>query len=227
MNKKRIIWLIPVLAMALAMSACGDSGDSGGGGGGLANLNFKDEQVWTIDPEGAYAPYTGTEALTNNAGGAGSITEGKLSFNVGTPSQSRLVPMGTFLTSINDKFKIFPDAEWNPSSPIPNAMELAFSSSSINLSKVNYTTSTTSTLEETVRYIYVDRDCTLKAASKPNVSVVGVSVPVTVSELNLSLKQGWNIINSQMTITATGGTASITKGNLESCKWILELLVLL
>jgi hypothetical protein len=218
MNKKGFTWVIPVLAIAIAISACG--GDDGDGGGGMAKLEFKSEQVWSISSTGTYSAYDSDNVLTSNAGGAGSIVGGKLTFSIETPTQSRLQPMGTFLTSIDDKFKIFSDAEWNPSSPVPNVIEFSFASPS--LKKANNISDETSTTEQSVRYIYVDTDCTLKAPGKPNTSIAGVSVPVNVSALDLSLKKGWNIINSQMTFTSTGGTAAWAIGELESCKWIIE-----
>lgn len=219
MNKKSFVWLIPVLVLAFALAGCAEDTGSGGGGG-LATLNIPGEQVWTIDTEGAYVRYDGSDPLSSSVGGAGSIIDGKLTFSVGTPSQARLVPMSTFITSINDKFKIFSDADWGSTSP--NAVEFIFQP--ISLTKANYSPpDATPKIEEVVRYIYVDTDCTLTAARKPNVFVEGVSIPVNVSALNLSLKKGWNIINTQLTITATGATASITTGDLDSCKWILTL----
>jgi uncharacterized lipoprotein YehR (DUF1307 family) len=43
MNKKRFIWLIPALLLALAMSGCGSDDD-----GGETNLNFNGAQVYTL-----------------------------------------------------------------------------------------------------------------------------------------------------------------------------------
>jgi hypothetical protein len=201
--------------MALAMAGCNDA-DSGSGGD--PSRKFK-EQVWTIGAEGVPVPFEDSVPLVDNTGGAGagSIVEGMLTYSVEKPLQASLRPMNTFLTGINDKFKIFSDAEWDPNSPTPNAMELLFT----NLSK-SFTSSTdTSYIEETVRYIYVDRNCTLKAPSKANVSVSGV--PVTVSALNLSLKEGWNTIKTHMEINKTDndGTAKIEIGDISRCKWTL------
>jgi len=208
MNKKSFIWLIPVLVITLAMSACG--GDSGGGG--AANLNFAGEQVYTK----TMSPYTGADkTLTSGAGGTGSITGGKMSFSVGTPS--RLVPMESFLVNMSDDFHIFSDAEFTGNT---NAAELSFSPT---LYKAMYSSLLPSLPIEAVRYVYVDRDCTITAAGKTvNYGVI----PVTVSNLNLSLKQGWNAINSKIALTTTGstvgGTVNIRTGDSSSCKWILE-----
>jgi len=201
--------------MALVLAGCGDSND---GGGGVKTLKYT-EQVWTTDAEGTLVAYNGTITVAHNAGGAASIADGILNLNVEKPVQTSLKPMNTFLSTINDKFKIFSGAGWDPSSPTPNAMELILT----NLNKMNSITGDDSSIEETVRYIYVDRDCKLTAASKANVAVTGVSVPVNVSALNLSLTEGWNIIKTQMEFTSTGGTASIKIGDLSSCKWTLTI----
>jgi hypothetical protein len=202
--------------MALIISGCNDA-DSGSGG--ETALNIKNQQVWQFDAEGVLVAYDGTIPLLNNAGGTGSIANGILNFIAEKPPQTSLVPMGTFLTTIDDKFKIFSYADWGSTSP--NAMELRFTS--INLTKAYYySSSDTSTIEESIRNIYVDRACTLIAPSQPSTSVTGVSGPVNVAALNLSLKEGWNKIKTRMEISPTGNTASITIGDSDNCLWIYQ-----
>ena len=222
--KKGFIWLIPVLVLALVLAGCDGGGTGDSGGGGIKKLEFKGEQVWSMTTEGTYVAYTGADkVLTTTAGGApATITGGKLFFNAEKPIAASLQPMNTFLTSIStlgDEFQIFSYAEWAPSSPVPNVMELVFTSE--DLEKKYFNGSETLTTIERVRYIYVDRDCILTAAGLPNTSIPGVPGPVTISALNLNLKEGWNIINGRMMLTAAGNTASITKGDLGRCIWVL------
>jgi len=220
MSKKSVIWLIPVLVLALAMTSCGgDDNDNGGNGdAGMPSLNFENEQVWKIEM-GNYSLYNGNNVLTSNAGGFCTIENGKMTFTVDAPNKSLLKPMGVFLTSVDDKFNIFSYAEWNSSIPIPNAMELVFTPS---LKKKKSSLNDTITTEETVKYIYVDADCTLKAEKRLNVSIPDVSMPVEVLPLNLKLKQGWNPIHSVLMVSPAGGTVDYTKGDLKDGKWILE-----
>jgi hypothetical protein len=212
MNKKRLIWLIPILVTALAMSGCG--GDDGGGSIGT-NLNFSGQQVYTINSAGAFTPYTGADrTFTSNAGGAGSITGGKMSITVGVPS--RLDPMGTFLDSIDEELNIFSYANYNPGDARAAALEF----SSIELSKSDASQTATSMSKDQVSYVYVDRDCTIYIDGRP--ISTDLTVPVTLQTVNLSLKQGWNAVNIRISATMASGTLSINTGDLSNCKWVLS-----
>jgi len=209
MNKKRFIWLVPVLVMALAMSVC-KSDDDGGIGD---NLKFSDEQIFTADG----SRYTGDiTTFTSTAGGNGSIKGGKMSFSIGVPGG--LKPMDAFLAKMDEKigYSILSRAEYKPGNT--QAADLEFT---IRLSKKTDAMSTASKTMENVYYIYVDRDCTVTATGIPPITYEGVSVPVT--NINLSLKKGWNPVSLVLAATANG-TLVIGTGDSDTCKWILELL---
>jgi len=211
MNKKRFIWLIPVLVMALAMSAC-KSDDDGKGSGIGDTLSFSDESVYTKTT----TLYSGPDIpFTSNAGGSGLITGGKMTFSVGIPSSSRLVTLESVIMDSNSKlnggFNFMHRAEYTT-----DTKTIILDFSSITLNKVY----NSETVNETVIYIYVDRDCIIKISEIPPDNYGGVLV--NVSDFTLKLKRGWNPVSRILMFTATGGTLVIGTGPSDNCKWILE-----
>ena len=215
MNKKRIIWLVPVLVMAFAMSACKSDDNSGGGIG--KNLSFSGELVYTK----ATTLYSGPDIpFTSNAGSSGLITgtSGKMTFSIGTPSSSRLIPIETFIMDSTSKLdgglNIMPRAEYTGGTKI-----IILDFSSITLNKVLKS----ETVEQTVLYIYVDRDCEIKASGIPPVNSGGGTV--NVSNFKLDLKRGWNAVTRMLMTTTAGRTLVIgtsDAADLKNCKWVLE-----
>jgi hypothetical protein len=212
MIKKRVIWLVPVLVMALAMSAC-KSDDDGGGGIG-ETLSFQGEDVFNKDG----SRYTGDRALTSNVGGSGTIRGGKLSFTVSTPDNMK--SMTTLLLDMDTRFgfNIFSYASNDPTDTL--AMDLVFT----NLTKKILPTPT-STMEE-IRYIWVNRDCLVKAPTTgiPPVTINGVSVKVSPFTLNLT--KGWNAVSMIVVPAIPGSTLDSTLvigiGDSDNCKWVFE-----
>jgi len=210
MNKKRIVWLIPVLVLAFVLAGCSSDDDGGGIGD---NLSISGEQVYNSDG----TPYTGADilSLANNVEGSGSIKGGKMSFTtIGVPNN--LKPMGTLLIEMDGilGFSILSRAEYDPDNT--QAIDLKFR---INLTKKADLMNTPSRTMEKIYYIFVDRDCTVTATGIPSITYGGISVPV--SNINLRLKRGWNPVG--MVLAATGsGALVIGTGDSSNCKWILE-----
>ena len=105
------------LALALVFTGCGNGGGSGGGGRGFLGTTLElSGQVylaeWDDDDNHTLTPYTGTRAITSAGfwygcccfdneewravGGSGTITEGQLSFTVGTPPAAAMVNIDYF-----------------------------------------------------------------------------------------------------------------------------------
>jgi hypothetical protein len=208
MNEKRIIWLVPVLVMALAMSACKSDDDDG-----VKKLSWSDEWVWTINASGNFEAYNGDNLpLVNTAGGAGSIVNGKMNFSIETPNQNSLVLMSTLMTG-----EIFSSATWDPTDTMAYRLTLT------GLSRGDYSldaTSATAT-RKTVEYIYINKNCTINISGR----MINLdSIPTTLSNVNLSLKQGWNAINFERTTTSTlsESALSINISDPSTYKWIYQ-----
>jgi len=206
MNKKRIIWLLPVLVMALAMSGCdGDSDDRIGD-----NLSLGG-QVYTEED----SPYTGANKnFTSNAGGSGTITAGIMSFSVGAPAIS-LKPITTLFMELDAVGPIFSTAIILPTDTLAQRLEF-----SINISKMLDQMTEASSTKQQIEYIYVDKDCTIKATGIP--PFVGADITTNIQDINLSLKQGWNYIHTTYTATQNVGKIVIGKGDLKTCKWVIK-----
>jgi hypothetical protein len=221
MNKKRFIWLVSVLVMALAISACNnaDNGDDDSPIG--VNLKFTDELVYNTDG----TVYMGVDkTITIPLGGTGLIRGGKMTFNIGTPNS--LVPIVTLLSDMDERlgYNVFSRVEYDPFDA--HGKDLAFT----NLTKKFETKNATSITKEETYYIYVDKDCTLTAKNIPSVEYIyhddstenDIPVSVTVSNFTLKLKRGWNPVTKILMASATRGTLFIGPGDSKNCKWVLE-----
>jgi len=209
MNKKRFIWLVPVLLMAFAISACKSDDDDGGT---RETLSWSGKQVYNTDG----TLYTGgNAAFVSSAGGSGTINGGKMSFSISTPNSQK--SMTTLLVELDVRYghNVFSYAGYDPANT--QAMDLAFT----NLrKKINKTTAASITKEE-IYYIYVDRDCIVTATGIPSITTDG-DIPVKVPNYTLKLKKGWNPVGMILAANTTSGTLIIGTGDSDSCEWVFE-----
>jgi hypothetical protein len=141
-----------------------------------------------------------------------------MTFEVGTPNSSLLIPIESFVMDSTSKLdsglSFMHRAEYTSNTKI-----IILDFSSITLNKVY----NSEAVKETVIYIYVDRDCVIKASGIPPVNSGDVSV--NVSNFTLNLKRGWNTVTRMLMATTAGSTLIIGNSDstdLETCKWILE-----
>ena len=210
MNKKRIIWLVPVFVMAFAMSAC-KSDDDGGGDGIGPTLNLSGD---VYNKNGSL--YNGNkDTLISNVGGSGTIRGGKLTFTANIPNKMESLTLLLIDMDRRLGYNVFSPAGYDPGDT--TAAELVFA----NLKKT--LPNATSTMEE-IRYIWVDRDCEVKGKNIPSVTINGISVKVP--NYTLPLKKGWNAVSMITMFTIAGGTPGgtlvIGTGDSENCKWVFE-----
>jgi len=206
-----------------------------GGGDSIGSLNLSG-QVYNLNidfdaiSDGSgnmykYTPSTVSMPLQSIAGGQGSITNGRLSYSVGTPPASSLEPVKLDLDDL--PYDIYKDARVTPSDA--KGVDLDFGEDtdlSRMLMKVVVNSSNSSAYTMTMNYVwysYVDKTCTLTATGK-TVDIQGTSV--TYPSLNITLNQGWNILNMKMTATERGGTLRMDRGDLPltvtDCPWVLN-----
>jgi hypothetical protein len=164
----------------------------------------------TLTGEGAAAINIPQQILQNGAGNF-SVTNGKLSFNLGTPTSLFSV------TSIG--LKMDPGYEITFSDPSTQvlAIDQFWYTSRDRLDYVisRYTVDTdeaTYYAESYISYIYVDRDCTFsrEELSWTYTDDDGSSYTVNYKALNLPLKAGWNLMQEDLGGTLTEANAGVT-----------------
>jgi hypothetical protein len=226
MNKKRIIWLVPVLVMALAMSACKNNDDGGKDndpGYPGEELSWADEEV--VISNGSM--YTGPEMNPTASGGSGVIKSSKFTFNIGVPTGQILLAQVFRKIDAGLGHSIFSLTEVEPSNT--EAVELVFQNLTHKIEKLP-TPAVPSLSKRVIYYIYVDKDCTATAKDISPIDKYpydeGTEVEVRVSKIDLKLKKGWNRVTYYLYATAaTGGDLVIgktDKKDLENCKWVYE-----
>jgi len=232
--KSRLIKFAEVATLGLALSftfSCsggggGDDDGNGPGGGSFGDNLTLSGQVYIQDTEIdyntmsykiIYTPYTGpNKTFTSNAGGTGTITDGTMSFSTGVPSDDILEPFK--LDDMSDEIG-YSDMQVQPSDT--RGVDLEFSGIELEKTNINIIDiETYSMTSEGVFYLYVDKNCTITATGGIQ-TIEGRKV--TIPNLNLNLKKGWNAVNMKTDFTSTTtGTVAISTGDLPSAKWVLD-----
>jgi len=223
-NIFKLIGIIAIVAViGFSFAACGgDDGDDSGGSAALGDNLSLSGQVYTreIDlktEDYKFEPYKGlNKTFISNVGGSGSITNGRMSFNVGAPSPGLLEDF-----TISDDHDGIGANYTNPKI-VPSdvkAIDLDFIDIDLDKSYLSVNLKTSATTMEGVTYLYVDRNCTVSATGK---TVTEDNLKVTYQNINLNLKKGWNVVNIRITTTKTTGSFSYRTGDLSSCKWVLD-----
>jgi hypothetical protein len=240
-----IIALVAVIGFSMA--ACGGGGGGGGGGGSggsgaLGKSLSLSGQVYTeemnldgiISGKGGslykYTPFTGSVyALTSTVGGTGSITNGKLSFTVGAlpDSELQVIGSGGDALDLGEYFTgdIYKDLKVTPADT--KSMGLDFDELSKMKMDLQMKGTSYSMNMEMVIYVYVNQDCVITATGGTATmtgagSVMGGSMIMKAANMNLSLKEGWNVMNVKATSSTGVGTMSIKTGDLSSCRWVYD-----
>ncbi|WP_461256300.1 InlB B-repeat-containing protein [Treponema sp. R80B11-R83G3] len=225
-----VIALVAVIGFSIV--ACGDGGGGGGdnpvtGGGTVyfgTTLTITNEQVYTMNDQGntvTYTPYTGNLTLepdTSDISGTATITNGKLSFSIGTPDE--LYAWDVFLQSF---FSLYSNVTTTDAS-VKSNMHNGFYDDQYTLNKEKTTrVNNTSGILEHVFYIYVDKDVTVKGTGKTT-SIYGINM--TTTNVSLALRTGWNAVYQKMTATYSSNSISETQtmslGNPSGINWVLE-----
>jgi len=179
-------------------------------------------QVYVLDYSSSnyIAAYKGSDinSFTNDAGGTGSIKNGKLSFTIGVPTL-KMEP-ATKLPSMEDyNWDIYKDIKVTPSDAKGSGLG-SFTGEAEGLVKCNLgnITSTSAITTEYVFYVYVDKACTITATGGTD-----KKSGMTFGNLNLKHNKGWNAMNVKVTINSNNntGTINISMGDLTTCNWML------
>jgi hypothetical protein len=185
------------VSLVLGMMMIGCEQDSGGGGGGSGNDNFTvtNAQVYQEDFS---TPYTGSWTVKIGDISVGSVTGGKLTFELpsSVPSQyldsfSEGVPSGITVSPSNAK-------SWGG--------EIYLFEDNTRIGSLSLMNPTWSTAIHQVMYLYFDRAC----------SIIGSSEGWTYS---IDASIGWNKV--YMDIAPSSGTITTDLSNVPSdLKWV-------
>ena len=230
--------LVTVLVFGMAVISCddGNDGDNGGGSGFMgATLNLSG-QVWTIDWDEngnrIIERYTGVNrTVTSYIGDSGSISNGQLSFSIGTPFE---------LESIQEIFgwweEEFKNFNIRPSNARIAELDILDVSGNGRLDKIG--SNNNDTIHDDVFYYYVDRDVTITGTGGTythecdcieyegqcycgnNCDCGGTWI---IRNLSLNLKTGWNAITirEEWNERNQTGTLSIFAGDSSIARWFL------
>jgi len=252
MKKMKKLLGITVLALAIGLLMAGcptstsenTSGNNGGGNSFLGSkLELSGEQVYTVTTNPAnytitYTPYTG-EDLTFSVpdGGTATITGGKLSYAIETPTSFKTwddmpYPLSDVLTTRDNlDAKVFLVGSFTT---YDSVMSPYYTLYRANPTASNKGTTVTSSFEHVV-YMYVTEDVTISREEKTATGTSGDGVQNTriENDFSLALKAGWNAVCSKQVVSNTYSTSNPPKhltytetdtlslSNPSSYKWIL------
>jgi hypothetical protein len=215
--------------IAFMVTACGDIANGGQTYKEQTHfdtLNIADEQVWLRNYSANKLSQAYEKLDENNYVltafnqnleeiGFGAINEGKLRLTVNTPGN---------LVAWND-LKIFFDlvAEgvgWDVTineNDAPNGTFIEILTvDEYALIREGLSGTTTSVSNETVIFVYLDRDCTITGTSKTDEQVM-----YTLNPFTLQLKKGWNTIWYKQTYTTFGRSSFFMDIKNPDLKWVL------
>ena len=206
---------------------------SGGGGVPISSAPLGEELIlsgqvhtWDGNDSNSFPLFHGNLPVSSGVGGSGSVINGRLNFTVGTPAPAVLKQqfMQEFLDDAGG-VEVFPNIQTSPADVQGTILMGLYIDNyqkpplwRFNETVVTSGTSTTQT-QEIVFYIYVNKDATLTATAMKE-----TGYDVDVSDINMSLKKGWNAMYLKTVITTTqsgdSGSTSISAANPSNLIWV-------
>jgi len=201
----KMLATMAAFGLALPLMGCSDNGHLGN------TLNFSG-QVYTLIVEFdemetiTFTPFTRSQPITSNLTGVtGAITNGRLSFQAGRPSN--LGPL--------DDIWMFDGATINPSSA--RGIELEMLRSNTGMNRGNASGNRMSNTWNIVMHVFVDREVTISRGAETN---VWGDFSNTTNAFNITLREGWNAVHVNEVSTETSGTETISLGNPGNLRWV-------
>jgi hypothetical protein len=226
--KKRIVFCIfgAFLAFTLVLAGCPTEASSSSppsGNLGENDLELKGD-VYTQGLDLKYTKVAADYTVTSNLNGTGSITGGKLSFKIPQPAAALLtVPITDFTADLSTQYDT---VTLTPAASTAKYIELRLRAGNDDLVNENYSQSISGTsatiTSEGNTYIYLSEDVTIKGKGKSFSSYAGT---MKSSDINMSLKKGWNIIYGKEQIKTGEDESSATftmRDEKHSLKWVIK-----
>ena len=225
---------LTVLAVVIGLSMTACSTDGGDDGTPVSSaplgptLNLRG-QVYTMDDDDysvTYAPFGGSLSFSSGSlGGSGSVTSGQLDFTIGTPST--LISLAELKGWLEDEG--FSNIQISPADALCaefSTLEITGSNQYSYLERMNSTMTSRASTQEYVFYIYVDKDATVTATgTSSSETYPGFTLTFTTSNINMSLKKGWNAMHQKIVGTGTQSkisyNTSMSAANPSHLRWVL------
>ena len=221
-------------AVIFTFAGCPTDGSDNGGGNSIPSgslgdtLSISGEQVY-IEAENedgfgppTYTNETGNKTVTVHGATAekAEITGGKLTLTI-TTAPASLQPVSSMTTGLGE---MYDNVTATPADAKGTSLSLEVDGHT--LSKTNSTGSQSSSsitgIDESVMYLYVDKDLTITGKGKTTTENFGIAFTTTTNNFTLNLKKGWNAIytkeNFSMTQSAMTATVTMSLGN-PGLKW--------
>jgi hypothetical protein len=184
----------------------------------------------------SYQTFNGNvEEFTDRYGGTGKITNGQLSYSIGTPSLSSLETI--FENVFSQDYDDFTISRQNVKGAMIWSMSTGndtYLSKENAASTSNWVGTSYSYFVESVGFVYVDNDVTLSGKGKREdfegtEHGVKYTDTLTTSNFNFTLKTGWNAVYSKysgsMTVTGSSQVSTRTETKTKknpSLRWVLR-----
>jgi hypothetical protein len=229
---KKGVYVFAALVMVM-LAACPTEPESTPKGPQFGEKLTLSGEVRTLDisiPYITYSPFKEKWNISDSGmGGSGKINKGKLSYSIGKPKPSSLIPIATLPTN---NVVIQP--------PTANIALLSLTIDNADFPSLTRELITSNIMSrtltaETVSYIYVDTKVTITADNFSYADVISnIPIKLTSPTTTLELKKGWNAVNATLeallTVKSLGtppdieadGSLNIKLGNPSSLYWVVD-----
>jgi len=157
-----------------------------------ATLNLSGQVwEWERDDDGNYVRFTGDRTVTSQCGeGSGAITDGQLSFSIGTPLADYWHNAESFFWW-EGRFADF-------SISVPEARTIHLSIMMSTGERLDRSQSRFPYGDSLVQYLFVDQDVVITGSGRTTTGTfAGTDVQTTTQDINLNLRAGWNALYSR------------------------------
>jgi len=217
-NLSKFLGIALVVVIGLGVVSCSNDGgggvsdnsndDNGNNNNANNNVYFGNTlnlsgQVYLWNDDDSFTPFTDNRTVTDGGiGGSGSITNGILSYSIGTPSILKGIDI------LLEEFHGWDNVH-------ASNMNVKFWWLELSTNKYNASVF----VEEFVHYLYVDNNVNI--TGNPKTIPYGNRIR-TYKDLSLALKKGWNAVHAKNEYGEGTETISVMMSNPAYLRWVLS-----